>query len=175
MIQKSGNHGRIIPRDKDLLTRLYWGENKTTIEIAALFDVNHKSIHKVMVDLGISRRGVGHSRNHQCIECGKPVVKINHPNNGSPYGKRCEAHQRNHKRLLAIQARKRPEVKERISKLNARSYYQGPLKPNGELQWVYKSRAMLRAVKRALANGTTTPEALRYLKLASIPEKTLPK
>lgn len=92
-----GNHGIIVPRDRALLFDLYWTQNKTLPEIGAMFDVTHKSIERVMRDLGIPRRKVGQSRHIDCIECGKPIVKIHHATNGSYYGKRCREHQRAHR------------------------------------------------------------------------------
>lgn len=153
MPQKPGNHGRIIPLNKKLLHRLYWTENRSLVEVAAIFDVNHRSLGRVFHLLGIRvrpRRTKGQSRWTRCIECGKPVAKIKHSNNGSLYGKRCKEHRRAHYARLAREEGLRPEGKERVKKQNRRSYYNGPLQPNGESQWLSRSKVLLRNTRRLL-------------------------
>ncbi len=166
---KTGNHGIIIPRDVEMLRALYWGRRLSLTEIAAIFDVGHKTVSRVFQELGIPtrpRRTKGQSRNIQCIECGHPVVKILHRNNGSLYGRRCAEHLRAYKARWARNASTTPARKAQIKKSNARAYYHGLLNPTGELQWLSQSKVMLRNVRRMLTrleasksrSGESTPE-----------------
>jgi hypothetical protein len=93
---------RKLPYDAALLTKLYWGERKTTEEIAAIFGAKHSSVRKRMAALGIARRPRGHSRLVSCIEpgCNGPLFKIRHAINGSFYGRRCFAHWVEHRAQL---------------------------------------------------------------------------
>lgn len=175
MARAPGNHGRVIPRDRELLWRLYWTENRSLVEVAAMFDVTHKSLSRVFDILDIprrKRRTKGQSRWTKCIKCGEPVVKIIHSNNGSPYGKRCRKHQRQHFNRLAREERKDPAIAQRKRDECKRWYYEGPKNLNGESQWISMSRTLLRGAKRLIANPTS-PEASRSLKAASELEKIL--
>lgn len=150
MPRKAGNHGRIIPRDEALLRDLYWTQRKTSLEIAAMFNVTHKSVLRVFRQLGIPRRGVGKSRHDRCIECGKPVFKVRHAGNGALYGKRCKQHWNEHRAKLAKQEGQTTKGQARKRRLHARWYYEGPVNPKGESQWLNKGRAMLRRAKRTI-------------------------
>lgn len=174
MVRAVGNHGRVIPRDAALLRKLYWTENRSLVEVAALFDVTHKSLSRVFIQLGIPRRlrhAKGQSRWSRCVECGEPVVKIRHAKNGSLYGKRCRDHQRLHKNRVTAVKGKQPAVKARRKELFERWYVEGPISPQGEDQWISKSKALLRSAKRLLANPSS-PRASRFRNAASAPEPT---
>lgn len=163
-----GNHGIIIPRDKKLLTRLYWKEIKSLPEIAVMFGVNHKSILGVFRELDIPRRKVGHSRNSKCVVCGALVHKIKHSNNGSLYGKRCKKHWNQHRAKLAAEERKIPKVRQSRINQCRRSYYLGPINPTGEGQWISRSRVILRTARRVLSGQQPqSPAALQYQNAAS--------
>jgi hypothetical protein len=152
---QAGNHGRIIPRDKELLTRLYWTENRSLVEVAALFDVTHKSLSRVFIILGIprrKRRAKGQSRWFKCIECEAPTRKIRHAGNGSLYGTRCRECRRLHYNRLAREYAKNPEVRAKQKALLRRWYLNGALNPNGELQWLNKGKALLRNARRLCLN-----------------------
>jgi hypothetical protein len=157
-----GNHGIIIPRDAALLRALYWDKNHSLPEIGAMFGVSHKSIERVMRELGIPRRKVGNSRNVKCIECGAPIVKIKHAKNGSFYGRRCRTHQRTHKAKIMRERGQRPEVKQLVARQNQLNYYVGPRHIKGEKQWISQSRVLLRHAKRMLA-AKQNPEASVFL------------
>lgn len=174
MVQLPGNRGRVIPRDKHLLETLYWTENRSLTEVAALFDVTHKSVSRVFHILGIAvrpRRTKGQSRWRHCVECGASVVKVWHATNGSHYGKRCREHQAAHKHRLMREDGKRPEVKARRKELLERWYVEGPINPIGEDQWISKSKALLRSAKRLLLNPTS-PRALKSRIAVSAREQT---
>src|SRR6185312_5939738 len=92
---KTGNHGQIIPRDAALLHRLYWEEKRSLPELGRMFGVTHKSVERVMDELGIPRRKRRSKEAYPdrgCIECGKPVFKVRHAKNGADYGRRCKEH-----------------------------------------------------------------------------------
>lgn len=156
MPQRPGNHGRVIPRDPDLLRALYWEQAKTLPEIGVMFDVTHKSVERVFRQLGIPRRRVGTAPARGCIECGAAVFKIKHATNGALYGRRCKEHWNKHRALLQKEDCKRPEVRERRRREMRRWYYDGPLNPREERGWIAKGRANLRATKRLLA-GKESP------------------
>lgn len=93
-----------IPHDYDLLYDLYVTKNMTTPEIARHFGlVDHHAVTRRFRDVGIIPRKVGISRHKICIVegCDEPCFKLKHPINGSPYGKRCEFHWRQHRKRLA--------------------------------------------------------------------------
>lgn len=145
-----GNHGQVIPRDRDLLHGLYWNDNKTLPEIGTIYGVGHKSVERVMRELAIPRRRRGISPDRPCktVGCKAPVMKIKHATNGSIYGRYCETHRRQHYTELAYEYRQRDDVKERIKQQNDRAYYSGPIKPAGEQQWISKGKVLLRNVRR---------------------------
>lgn len=150
---KVGNHGRIIPRDRDLLHRLYWVEQHSLPSLGRMFGVGHKAMENVFRELDIprrKRRTKGQSRWMRCALCDRPVHKIKHAGNGSSYGKLCKRHWDEHRATLARQEREKPSVKAKIKKRYRRWYEQGPVNPQGEGQWISKSRALLRTAKRLL-------------------------
>lgn len=169
MPRKPGNHGIVIPRNKRLLTRLYWKEQHSLPDIARLYDVNHKSVENVFRELGIprrKRRTKGQSRFQKCIKCGAPVYKIKHRGNGSRYGKRCLKHKREHYRNLSRIYTRREEIRLKKLQNNYQSYYRGPKRPKGEKQWLVKSKILLRNAQR-LSLGKETRVASRFPKLVS--------
>ncbi len=150
---KAGNHGIIIPRDAALLRRLYWEENRSLVEVAAMFDVTHKSLSRVFDELGIpkrKRRTKGQSRWFKCIECGEPTRKIRHATNGSLYGTRCRLCRRLHYNSLAREYVKKPRVKAQRDQYMRRWYLIGSDNPQGEAQWLTKGKALLRNARRHL-------------------------
>lgn len=171
---KVGNHGIIIPRNKRLLHRLYWTENRSLVEVAAIFGVTHKSLSKVMHKLGIPirpRRTAGQSRWRSCVDCGDPVVKIKHPINGAFYGRRCKECQRAHKRKLQFAYTQRPEIRAKRNELNHRAYFYGPVNLAGEKQWLSRSKVLLRNVKRVCQSQN--PAHWRFRSEAFTPEQIL--
>jgi hypothetical protein len=95
---------RKVPADYDLLYELYVVRNMSTVEIAEMFSTQHKAVTDRMVEVGLPRRKVGHSRNVVCDHegCGKPVFKLKHPQNGSMYGTKCETHYWEHRKWLRV-------------------------------------------------------------------------
>lgn len=168
---KCGNHGCIIPRDKELLRSLYWDEQKSLPDIGRIFGVTHKSIERVFRELGIRRRRrhtKGQSRFRKCVKCGDPVHKIKHRGNGSKYGKLCKKHFNEHRAHLAREYAKIPKVKKRLKRALQRWYYIGSMNPEGDLQWLNKNKIMLRNVRRLLVKSVMqNREALAFLKEAS--------
>ncbi len=153
MPQRPGNHGRFIPRNRRMLRRLYWKEQKTLTEIALLFDVTHKSVARVFDQRDIPRRP---RRSKECkpirgcIECGKPCFKVYHAGNGAWYGRRCKFHWDKHRAFLAKEEFKRPEVAARKRREHHRWYYYGPITLKGEQSWLSKGRSIMRTLKREL-------------------------
>lgn len=172
---KVGNHGIVIPRDKELLTSLYWEQQHSLPQIARLFDVTHKSVERVFRDLGIPRRKrrvKGQSRFRVC-KCGEPVHKVKHTNNGSKYGTKCLKCRRAHYAKLAREYAKQPKVKRKTKEHLKRWYYTGAKNPEGELQWLNQNKIMLRNVRRLLLKPkASSREALRFLSEASRPDRT---
>lgn len=166
----AGNHGIIVPRDKKLLTYLYWEQEMGTPQMAQLFGVNHKSILWNLKKLGIPSRPKGTSRHvKKCIEtgCRKPVHKLYHRKNGSRYGRRCKEHWKAHRKKLPCHDINRPEVRARRQRQHTRWYYLGPLTIEGEKQWTEHARRLLRAAKRIAVDPTRTPEVCQFQKLVS--------
>lgn len=148
---KAGNHGIVIPRDADLLRRLYWTENHSLPEIGAMFDVTHKSVERVFRELGIPRRGKGRSRKLLCA-CGQPALKIKHAGNGSFYGTRCRKCRRLHYNRLSREYVKKPEVRAKRDEYMRHWYLIGSSNPKGEAQWLTKGKHLLRNARRLLSN-----------------------
>lgn len=150
---KCGNHGIVIPRDPELLRRLYWDENRSMVEVAAMFGVTHRSLGRVLTEMGIprrKRRAKGQSRWFKCIECGEPTLKIRHATNGSLYGRRCKECRRQHYNKLAREYIKTPTVATKREKYMRRWYLTGSSNPKGEAQWLTKGRHLLRNARRHL-------------------------
>lgn len=168
---RTGNHGQVIPRDADLLRRLYWVENHTLPEIGAMFGVTHKSVERVFRDLGISRRKVGQSRRIICA-CGSPAHKAKHATNGSFYGTRCQSCRRKHYAELAREYSTKAEVKAKKRAYLRHWYLNGALNPNGELQWLNKGKILLRNARRLLVNPQS-PAACESRNAALNLERTL--
>lgn len=172
MPRKPGNHGRFIPRDRRRLRSLYWTQQKTLPEIAAMFDVTHKSVLRVFRQLGIPTRRKGQKPIRGCVVCGAKVFKIKHAGNGAMYGRRCKRHWNEHRAKLAAEECKRPEVRERRRKELRRWYYHGPINLKGERAWLSKGKSLLRTAKRYLAKPETR-EAFRRQIAESAPDRTL--
>lgn len=150
--QPAGNHGVVIPRDRELLHRMYWEQRMTTTEMARHFNVTHKSMCRAMDQVGVSRRKKGSSEckiTRPCKDCGGVVVKMRHPTNGSPYGTRCAECRRKHYNALNLKYARRDREKRR--EYMKRWYYEGPINLNGESAWISTNRALLRTVKRTIA------------------------
>lgn len=101
-----------VPDDYDLLYDLYVVKDMTTPEIAEIFHTQHHAVLSRLRYLGIERRKVGASRHFVCtIEgCNKPVFKIKHPQNGSMYGTKCEAHYWEHRKQLYVNSYERKKA-----------------------------------------------------------------
>ena len=124
----TGNHGIIIPRDRELLTSLYWREGMSLPAIGRMFGVTHKSVERVLRELGIPRRPKhAPRRTSKCVDCGAPTVNIKHAGHGYVYGSRCREHHRAHYAALGREYAKLPRVKERRDRYMrgwfARHYY----------------------------------------------------
>lgn len=175
---RAGNHGIIIPRDKELLRSLYWDQQHSLPVLGRLFGVTHKSVERVFRELGIPRRKrhtKGQSRFRKCIKCGEPVHKIKHAGNGSKYGRLCREHWLEHRANLQKEYSKIPRVKERQKRDQKRWYYTGAIKPEDDLQWLNKNKIMLRNVRRLLLKSKTeNREALQFLSEASRRDRSSP-
>lgn len=173
---RCGNHGQIIPRDKELLECLYWNEQKSLPEIGRIYGVTHKSVECVFRALGIERRKrhtKGQSKFKKCVKCGDPVHKIKHATNGSQYGRFCKKHFNEHRSALQKEYAKIPRVKKRLKQDLKRWYYTGAKAPEGEIQWLNQNKIMLRNVRRLLLKSRTeNREALRFLSKASKPARS---
>ncbi len=160
---KTGNHGIVIPRDKKLLHDLYWRQQRSLPDIAKSWNVSHNSVLRVFRELDIPTRSRGISPRPltcQTDGCAKKIHLTRHAGNRTFYGKRCLECRRSHYAKLARASRTRPEVKARIKRENQRSYYEGPHHPNGESQWLSRSKVLLRNVRRlcvAPANRKASP------------------
>lgn len=87
----------------DEIKRLYWEEKKSLWEIARRFGVTDQStVKKAMAKAGIPRRPKKNIGKKVCIVsgCGQRAHKIRHSNNGSPYGRRCYTHWKEHREQL---------------------------------------------------------------------------
>jgi hypothetical protein len=148
----TGNHGQIIPRDKVLLTKLYWEEKLTLKQIATKFGcTDHSSVRKCFDKMGIPRRYKGSGYEGLCIDCGKnPNYKIPHKLTKNGTGRRCKECHKKHKHKLMVIYRQSPEVQIKNKMLNKRDYLIGPLKPKGEKSWIRKGKALLRTTRRML-------------------------
>jgi hypothetical protein len=167
---RTGNHGIVIPRDRVLLTAMYWGDEMTLPEMAEVFGVTHKSVERAMKEMGVATRGRGSAskvNSGKCKVCGAPARMVRHAGNGSVYGQLCAEHRREHYNGLAREWIKRPDIKAKRKALLRRWYYEGPLNPEGESQWISAGRSKLRAVKRMLSG--TRPEASPLPSAASAP------
>lgn len=175
---KCGNHGQIIPRDKKLLTELYWGQQMSFPDIARLYGVEHRSVGLVFVKLGIprrKRRAKGQSKFKKCTVCGGPIHKIKHTDNGSKYGRFCKKHWNEYRAKLAKDYKAtNPEYREKSKAGLRRWYYIGAKQPTEELQWLNRSKIMLRNVRRLLGRTKTqNREALQFLNAASKLDRSL--
>lgn len=168
-----GNHGIIIPRNKKLLHRMYWNEKKSLVQIASLWGVNPNSLARVFDELGIKRRKRRTKEAHPdrgCIICGAQVFRIRHAGNGTLYGRRCKKHWNEHRANLVREECKFPEFKAKRKRWHERWYYEGPLNPQGESQWLSKGRSLLRTARRYLTKPETRA-AFRSQKTESEPEQ----
>ena len=150
-----GNHGVVIPRDRELLHQMYWVQRMTTTEMAKHFNVTHKSMMRAMAQVGVPTRGRlgGASKiTRPCKDCGGTVEKKRHPGNGSMYGTRCAECRRKHYNKLSREYQKRPDRQIKVREYMKRWYYEGPINLNGERAWISTNRALLRRVKRTLAH-----------------------
>lgn len=171
---KTGNHGQIIPRDAELLRRLYWVQNHSLPEIGKMFGVTHKSVLRVFVELGVPTRPRGRTRTALC-KCGQPSLKVKHAGNGSRYGTKCLKCRRAHYAKLAREYGRKPRVKRKKKIDLKRWYYTGAANPTGELQWLNQNKIMLRNVRRLLLKPkASSREALRFLNAASRRARTSP-
>lgn len=174
---KVGNHGQIIPRDRALLHRLYWEEERSLIEIGELFGVTHKSVRSCMKRLGIPtrpRRTKGQGRK-RCQDCGRPAHKIRHATNGSLYGRHCAECRKQHRDGLRREYYKRPQVAANRRRSFVKWYVNGPATPTSEEQWITKGRHLLRSAKRVIATGTLVPGASPLPNAVSEPVVTSPR
>lgn len=163
---KVGNHGKIIPRDKKWLTRLYWIDELTTPMIADLCGTNHKSVLNVFVKLGIPRRGKGVPSVHGlCIDCGicRPKKLKHKLTKSGETGTRCAECLKKYKRAHFLKSlasgtknRTQEQVREKRKADLRRWYIEGPKHPKGESQWIRKAKHLLRTNRRILA-GMTNP------------------
>lgn len=152
-----GNHGIIIPRDPELLRRLYWDDGLTLPQMAARFGVTHKSVLNVMVRLGVPTRGKGERPERKvCRDCGiKPPLIVPHKLAKNGTGTRCRDCLRAYKaKWIRIELERNPSLRIKRHADLRRWYLQGAMHPTGELSWIHKSRALLRANKRLLAEMT---------------------
>lgn len=171
---KAGNHGQIIPRDKALLTRLYWDEGMTLTEIADRYGVDWTSVKKLFVRLEIPRRPQAALRKPWCIDCG--VVRprtLPHKLTRNGTGTRCHECLKKYKKKHVVRKdRNFAEVRAKRKALYARWYEQGAINPKGEAAWINKGRALLRTTKRLLASRL--PEASSLQSEESAPAVTSP-
>lgn len=170
---RTGNHGIIIPRDKELLTRLYWTEERTLTEMGAMFGVNQRSVSNAMRVLGIPTRAKSSSPHQNvCRDCrAKPVFKLPHPLTKKGTGRRCRDCQSAHRKLIAQRYQMSEHGKANRRKHYTRWYNEGPLNPNGELQWITKGKHLLRTAQRALLRPSR--DVCKSLGPASAPGQTL--
>lgn len=91
-----------IPRDHELLSRLYTIEQKSLGEIAALFNSTVSAVGWRLKDVGILERGPYQIPQRICIEkgCWAKTFKIKHATNGSFYGRRCHKHWKEHRETI---------------------------------------------------------------------------
>lgn len=166
---KCGNHGQIVPQDREVLHGMYWDQGMTSIEMAAHFGVEHKSVLNIMRKLGVPRRRLGPRNLGKCIKCGEPVHQIKHTGNGASYGKLCRAHWLEHRAKLAREYGKKDRVKAKKKAQLRRWYFIGAVKPEGDEQWLTKGKIMLRNARRLMSSpqSTMTREALQLLSEAS--------
>lgn len=152
---KCGNHGQIIPRDRELMYRLYVVEKKTLTEMARMFGVtNHQSVGNVLRQMGFHRPGQGcRPLKTLCIDCGlRPPKVLKHKLTRNGTGTRCLECLRKYKAAWTARAtRERPEVKRYRKEQLKRWYETGPINPKGEKQWITKAKHLLRSAKRTLA------------------------
>jgi hypothetical protein len=94
----------------------------STVEIAEMFDTQHKAVTDRMIEVGLPRRKVGHSRVSTCKKsgCNKSVFKLKHPQNGSIYGTLCEQHYWEHRKWLYVSRYQR--IKESRGNIPERVY-----------------------------------------------------
>jgi predicted nucleic acid-binding Zn-ribbon protein len=140
---------------------LYWKEQRTLTELAAMFDVTHKSVHRVFEQLGITTRSKSKKINRGCIECGKRVFLVWHAKHRVWYGRRCKSHWNKHRAALAKAEFNRPGAREKKQAHMRRWYLSGPINPKGERQWLRKSRHTLRTLKRELQKPSLDRLALQ--------------
>lgn len=149
---KTGNHGIIIPRNRELLHKLYWKDDLTLTMIANIFCVNHKSVLSVFRKLEIPTRAKGISRHSKCLDCGGRIIKIKHPLTKNGYGTRCQKCRRAHYAALARNYIKLPRVKEKRKRYMDSWKLTGNRNPKGESQWINKAKHLLRTNRRLLKN-----------------------
>lgn len=171
---KCGNHGQIVPQNRELLHSMYWDQGMSSIEMAAHFSVEHKSVLNIMRKLGVPRRRLGPRNSGKCLKCGEPVHKIKHAGNGASYGKLCRKHWNEHRAKLAREYGRKERVKTKKAAQLRRWYFTGAKQPEGEDSWLTKGKIMLRNNRRLLSNPQSdlNREALQLLNGASAPERS---
>lgn len=158
--------GRIIPRDKALLHRMYWVDKINLSEMGEAFGVDRCSVGVVFKKLGIPTLGKGKRwPKRECRNCGGPVKLVKHATNGSLYGTLCAVCRKEHRGGMAREYNNRPEVKRKRKELLKRWYVVGPIQPKEEKQWLVKGKHLLRTARRILANPS--PAASQYQKAVS--------
>lgn len=55
---------RVLPRDRELLHRLYWVEGKSLTAIGIMYGVSHGAVHVALIQLDIPRRSAGVKHGH---------------------------------------------------------------------------------------------------------------
>lgn len=170
---KPGNRGYIIPRDRDLLFRLYWIDGMTLPEIGTKYGVTHHSVLVVFDQLNIPRRDKGPRLQPMCIDC--RVVrprKLGHKLTKNGTGTRCSECLRMYKRrsYQRVLKRKPEEIRAKRKAWYDRWYRNGAINPKGEASWIRKSKALLRSAKRALRNRSVSQSP----SVESVPAATSP-
>jgi hypothetical protein len=107
-----GGVSRKLP-SREEVARLYVEEHLSTTMIARMFDCCENSVRLQLIRHGVMLRNVGVGWTGACIEpgCGKPVVRVWHAKLKSWYGRRCETHQREHRKKVCYDFGKRDRAK----------------------------------------------------------------
>lgn len=93
---------RTVLSNIEEIKRLYWDEGMTLWEIAHKYGMKtHKAVSAAMLRGGLRIRTKDNGKKICIVRgCDKPTFKIIHPNNKSPYGRRCEEHWLEHRQKL---------------------------------------------------------------------------
>lgn len=146
--------------DKEMLTRLYVTERRSTVKIAGMLGyASHQQVRKALMKSGIPLRGMGAPRRLVCRDCKeRPPLILKHKLTKNGTGTRCKLCLNAYKAKWNREKKRKDAAYAKILKQRLQDWYeQGPINPKGDEQWIRKSKHLLRAAKRLLKGRAASP------------------